>query len=400
MRLTARFDRRLEPDVARPVAVAVSGGGDSLFALMETAAWAKIRGRTVLVLSVDHGLQAGSGEWTALTRTAACRLGCDFIGLQWDGPKPDHGLSAAARLARHRLLADAARAAGARVIVTGHTGDDALENAAMGLGPLHEWSPSPVWPQGRGLGLFRPLLNCRRQAIRDALRASGWTWVDDPANANLAHPRIRARHGITPADEPPSPPDLAAAAALARAAEVSGEAIRLSRAALRSADAAARRRVVGAAVLSLGGGEVPPAKDRLDRLTARLVGEAPLVASLAGAQITADATEVRFARNAGEAARGGLSPLALPAVWDGRYDITGQGEVRPLRGYSRRLPPDQRRAVAYFSAEIRPGLPIVIRDGSTTCPVLAMDPDKGCEPLVPGRFLTRCGVYAHESELK
>jgi tRNA(Ile)-lysidine synthase len=400
VRLTGCFDRRLEPDAARPVAAAVSGGADSLFALIETAAWAKTHGRTVLALSVDHGLQAESGQWTAQARTQADRLGCDFKALRWDGVKPDHGVSAKARLARHRLLADAARAAGARVIVTGHTGDDALENAAMGLGPLYEWSPSPVWPQGRGVGLLRPLLGHRRQMIRDTLQTSGWTWVDDPANANLAHPRIRARRAITPDHTAPSAPNLASAAALARTAQVSGEAIRLSRDALRSADLAACRWVVGAATLSLGGGETPPRKERLDRLIARLAGDEVFVASLAGARITADPQAVRFTRNAGEAARGGLSAVALPAVWDGRYDITGQGEVGPLRGHSRRLPPDQRRALANFSAEVRPGLPVVTWDGAMTCPVLANDPDRGCEPLVPGRFLTRCGVNAHESELE
>ena len=44
-----------------------------------------------------------------------------------------------------------------------HTGDDIAESDWMRdqgatLGDLRDWSPSPVWPQGRGVMLLRPLL--------------------------------------------------------------------------------------------------------------------------------------------------------------------------------------------------------------------------------------------------
>ncbi|HVY33064.1 MAG TPA: tRNA lysidine(34) synthetase TilS, partial [Caulobacteraceae bacterium] len=165
------FDRRLDRQSRAPLAVAFSGGGDSLALLILARAWAQGAGRPVLALTVDHGLQAQSADWTRRAAETAERLGVGFRALKWEGEKPAAGVPAAAREARHGLIAEAARRAGAEVILVGHTLDDQLENALMRaagqrLGALREWSPSPVWPQGRGLFQFRPLLAQRRADLR------------------------------------------------------------------------------------------------------------------------------------------------------------------------------------------------------------------------------------------
>ena len=188
------LDRRLQARHPRPIAVALSGGGDSLALLLATAAWAERAGRELLVLTVDHGLRAESADWTRTCAATAQRLGLAFRALAWTGAKPASGLPAAARLARHRLLADAARQARARVILMGHTASDIREAVAMRAAGSttpdpREWSPSPVWPQGRGLFLLRPMLGLGRAEIRDWLTARGETWIDDPANADPAYAR-------------------------------------------------------------------------------------------------------------------------------------------------------------------------------------------------------------------
>ena len=161
--IRAILDRRLRPESRRPVAVAFSGGGDSLALLLAAAEWSGAAGRDLLVLTVDHQLQPDSAAWTRACATTAARLGVTFRALSWTGEKPATGLAAAARTARHGLLADAARAAGARVVLMGHTADDILEARLMrARGSTtpepREWSPSPAWPEGRGVFLLRPLL--------------------------------------------------------------------------------------------------------------------------------------------------------------------------------------------------------------------------------------------------
>ncbi|MDR3511265.1 MAG: ATP-binding protein [Caulobacteraceae bacterium] len=404
------FERRLDPGLAAPVAVGLSGGGDSLAALLAARAWAARSGRPLIALTVDHRLQAASGGWTRFAAETAARLGAGFRALAWEGPKPATGLAAAARLARHRLLADAARQAGAGVLVLGHTADDLLEAEVMrgwgsSLGAMREWSPSPVWPQGRGLFILRPLLGQRRAALRAWLASLGERWIDDPANDDLAQTRARARAALAGGGEAPDPatddPDAACLAAAVVA--VGGGALRLDRAALASAPAAAARRVLAAAALSAGGGPRPPRSARLEALRARLAAPGPVRATLCGARVIGEAEAVLVARDAGEARRGGLAPIDLPpgeaVVWDGRFEITGQRAglaVRPLAGLAARLDPAQRSALRALPAAVRPALPVVVdAQGLATCPILADGPAAACD-LVRARTWAACGVIAAE----
>jgi len=339
----AVLDRRLQPGHARPVAVALSGGGDSVALLLAADAWARRAARDLVVLTVDHGLSPESAQWTAACAALAERLSRPFQALVWTGEKPATGLPAAARMARHALLADAARRAGVRVILLGHTADDVLEGRRMraegsSVSDPHEWAPSPVWPQGRGVFLARPMLELGRAGIRAWLAARGESWIEDPANANPAYARARARRrarmsGPAPAQaQPDLPADLALACQIHGVADLT-----LPRAMLRSVAAAPARRFVAAACLCASGGGRPPMRERVERLVARLQGDEVFVSSLAGARITADAARARFGREPGEAARGGLAPIVLAAgetgVWDGRFEVRSDRAVEVRADY-------------------------------------------------------------------
>ncbi|MFN7236197.1 MAG: ATP-binding protein, partial [Brevundimonas sp.] len=132
--------------------MALSGGGDSVALLHLAAAWAERRGRRLVAVTVDHRLHPDSAAWTAEAGRAARALGVAWTRQVWTDDKPAAGLAAAARRARHALLAEAARAAGARGILTGPTRDDRRVAAGLRaqggpLGRLRDWSPSPGWPE-------------------------------------------------------------------------------------------------------------------------------------------------------------------------------------------------------------------------------------------------------------
>jgi len=423
--LTPPFGR-LEPSSTRPIAVAVSGGGDSIFALRRTVAWANAADRPVVALHVDHGLQPQSAAWADFVDETAAALGASFRRRSWDGPKPARGLAAAARRARHRLLADAARDAGAAVIVTGHTADDALENQRLGQGRLTDWSPSPIWPEGRGIFLLRPLLGLRREDIRNHLRAENAAWIDDPTNDDPRQPRIAARQAIAglfpplygegqdeaqprrrvgmlqtappgPADHPPHEGEGKEVADLARAATLRDAVIALPRDVLLAAPQAARRKVLASALVCAGGGERLPRTDALDRLLARLASGETFAATLCGARLEAAGT-LTIMRDIGEAGRAGLRSGG--PVWDGRYDATGvYGEIRPLKGLAASLPPAQRSRLRNLPPAARAALPVVVAHGQVTCPILAQPPSPSMASLVGARFAAACGALAREGDL-
>lgn len=353
------FDQHLRSDSRRPLTVGLSGGGDSLALTLIADAWARAAGRDLVILTVDHGLQSDSAAWTRACATTAERLGRPFRALAWTGDKPASGLPAAARLARHRLLADAARQTGARVILLAHTADDIGEAAAMRAAGAttpdpRAWSPSPVWPEGRGLFLLRPLLSARRGELRGWLMARGESWIEDPANADPRFARSRARAvGAPPASLAPPEAPLE----LAQAAREHAGIVSLSRAAFQAAGAGDAHRFVALASVCAGGGERLPGSARVARAADALRRDKPFVATLAGARIEADATIIRIFREAGEAARGGLAPLRPPGVWDGRFEVAEGHEIRRLAGLTRRLPPDQQSRVAAFPPAARGALP-------------------------------------------
>jgi tRNA(Ile)-lysidine synthase len=413
--------RRLDPASRAPVAVAFSGGGDSLALLLVARAWAAACGRPVLALHVDHGLQTQSGAWAARAQAMADRLEVPLRVLRWQGPKPASGLPAAARAARHGLLAEAARGAGAQVLLVGHTLDDQLENTVMRgagapVGPLREWSPSPAWPQGRGLFLCRPLLAARRAALRAWLSAEGLDWIDDPANADLRYARARARarlgvdEAVTAALAPS--PDIRALASACTPTPWGGFVI--DRAALLSAPAPQALRMLQAALACASGAEALARPARARDLVQRLHAGEAFIATLAGARLEA-AGAIVICREAGEAARGGLQPLTLepgrPAVWDGRFDIT-VGEpgwtVLALSGQAARLDDVDRARLRTIPAAARPSMPVLRRPDALAGVVrLALggrDDHIGAtggrfRSLGGERFAGAAGLVAGESEI-
>jgi|TARA_R100000935_G_scaffold6730_1_gene14423 tRNA(Ile)-lysidine synthase len=404
------FDAHLSHTSAAPIAVAYSGGGDSLALLLAAQAWSAARGRRLIVLHVDHGLQATSGAWAAHCREVARRLDLSFEILTWTGPKPATGRPAAARAARHSLLADAARAAGAAVVLMGHTADDVLEARQMRRDGAttpdpRPWGPSPAWPEGRGVFLLRPLLAMRRAELRQALAQQTLTWIEDPANSDPAYARARARAvlgcGVEEAIAPQAPDeDLTALARRARHGV--GGTIGWRREDLDGASAAALAQALSIASLCVAGGARPPRRASAERLADAVRSGRPFTATLAGARLVAGPREVIMARESGEAARGGLveTPLLAgePLVWDGRFEVLAEApgfRVAPLAGRMTQLAPEARRAVTALPAAARKALPVLIAADET---VTLETPEVEVRSLTQARFEAATGQVGREPD--
>ena len=389
------FDRRLDPASPAPIAIGFSGGGDSLALLLAARAWAARTGRRLLALTVDHGLNPQSGRWTVEAGALAACLGVRFRALGWQGDKPLTGLPAAARRARHALMADAARAAGASVLLLGHTLDDVKEAVWMrargsSVGAPRQWAPSPVWPEGRGVFLLRPLLGLGRAELRDLLAPSGLAWVEDPANDDSRFLRARARQSVptgAPRAEPTEtvPPFQVDAGGAVLLPGQTG------------------RRLLAMACVSAGGGERLPRGRHLDALLERLAAGERFAATLAGARIVA-ADDVRVIRDLGRS--GGASeplPRGRAVVWDGRFEILAHRPglvVRPLGGVMSRLEKASRLRLRAFPSLVRPTLPAITdADGNVTCPILAQGAWSSARTLVGDRLEAACGRIAREPAL-
>jgi tRNA(Ile)-lysidine synthase len=408
----AVLDARLERGSSAPVAVAFSGGGDSLALLLAAKAWADRAGRRLIALTVDHRLQGASAEWAAWCAARAAALGVTHQIMAWEGDKPRSGLAAGARQARHRLIAGAARAAGARVILIGHTADDVLEAQAMRAEGLstpspRPWSPSPVWPEGRDQFLLRPLLTLRRAVIRAALADAGETWIEDPANVDPRQPRARVRALIAAAGgDAPMPEDsgdLAPLFAIARFGP-SGD-LTLPLGPLRAAPARERRRFLSAAIACVSGGGPPARGPFFHRLAELATGGASFSSTVGGAVTSSDGENMRMTREIGDRRSRPAPRLPLPAgapiVWDGRFEVTARQDglsIRPLAGMAARLSAAARQDLANFAPAVRRALPAIVdRDGEVACVSLRSGPTVGARGLVRGRLAYACGLVEGEA---
>jgi tRNA(Ile)-lysidine synthase len=184
---------------APALVLAVSGGPDSLALMWLAARWrrALTRGPRLIAVTVDHGLRPEAAREARDVKRLARTLDLPHRTMRWNGAKPKTGLPAAARMARYRLLAQAARANGATHILTAHTRDDQAETLLMrmlrgsGIAGLAAMARET---EREGLMLARPLLDISKSQLVATLGKAKIAFADDPTNRDrsFTRPRLRA----------------------------------------------------------------------------------------------------------------------------------------------------------------------------------------------------------------
>lgn len=305
--LFARLMAPFEPFESRPeLAVAVSGGRDSLCLALLAHEWTAARGGRTTALIVDHGLRVESAGEARATARSLKGHGVESVVLTWEGAKPRTGLQQAARRARYRLLREACRARGILHLLVAHHADDQAETIAMRAARLSGpdgLSGMAALVETEDVRLVRPLLPVPRARLTATLMARGVGWIDDPSNADPRFERARLRReGVAAV-----PPDGSRAGEEARVADAAvavfevdrSGALALDRSRFERLAVELRRRLLSRVVQSVGGGDHPPRRDRLDRAVARLAATSERGKSGRGADFTLSGCQFVL-RQAGE----------------------------------------------------------------------------------------------------
>ncbi len=178
-------------DANTPVALAVSGGPDSLAML-----WlARGLGAQVHVLSVDHGLRAEAATECAMVAALAAEIGLPHKTLRL-ALEPGGNVQAVARQGRYAAMGEYCRTKGIGQLLTAHHRDDQAETLLMrlargsGAGGL---ASVRAVSEIEGLRVLRPLLGWSRADLQAVLADSGWSAVIDPSNSDPRYDRTAAR---------------------------------------------------------------------------------------------------------------------------------------------------------------------------------------------------------------
>jgi tRNA(Ile)-lysidine synthase len=156
--------------------------------------------RRVTAIHVHHGLSQNADAWTAHCEAACAERGVPLVVMRVQVRKAGRGIEAAARDARYAALAEAARAAGARIVLTAHHRDDRLETFLLqwmrGAGPdgLAAFPPARVFDGD--LQLLRPLIEASRADIDRYIELRNLQYVNDDSNADTALARNAIRHDV------------------------------------------------------------------------------------------------------------------------------------------------------------------------------------------------------------
>lgn len=324
-------------ETAPHIAVAVSGGADSMALALLAERWAGERDGRITALTVDHGLRAESPEEAHIVAGWLGARGIAHRILRWRGDKPRTGKQAAARNARYALMQDWCRREGCLHLLVAHHRQDQAETYLIrleaGSGPDGLAGMAAIFER-RHVRLLRPLLSVDKARLLATLRAQSQDWIEDPSNRDAAYARTRLRAGAGPALEDGDNPCLPlgrrraalegeTAELLARIAVVDGAGFcRFERIALAAADPGIARRALARMLVTVSGAVHAPRGKRLDLLMDALTGRQDFAArTLAGCRIVPYREKIVVCRE--PAAAGARVAVAGTGAyrWDNRFTL-------------------------------------------------------------------------------
>lgn len=345
--------------VQNKIAVAVSGGPDSMALAHCAKRWADINGVKTYAFIVDHRLREESAEEAAQTKQRLSNMGIVAEILVWKHDDVKSRIHVIARQARYDLLIGACKENSINALLLAHQRDDQAETILMrlakGSGPEGLAGIDPVSVRD-GINLLRPLLSVSKSRLISTCVAAGIEYATDPSNVSEKYARGRLRK-ILPLLEQEGMTvdrliDLGQREREAKEALDHGKRMLLRAAAwmdnagtislnleqLRSAPTALAARAFSHCLEAINRSAYPPERASLMPVLHSLLSDEPMpVCTLSGCMIGKTASSATIIREFSHIT--GVLPISpgQTVLWDGRWQVTIRKEysghdltVKPL----------------------------------------------------------------------
>ena len=183
------------------VAVAVSGGPDSLFLCHAVKRWSSHYQPTQLwALTIDHQLRPESTNEAAKVKLWCESMGYKHQTIPWIGTKPTSRIQETARNQRYQLLSKFCEQQQITYLLTAHHRDDQIETIMMrllkGSGLKGLLGMKALQKKDYGY-LVRPFLSFRKRAIVHYLDMMNIPYIQDPSNTSSLFERTTLRQWLS-----------------------------------------------------------------------------------------------------------------------------------------------------------------------------------------------------------
>lgn len=178
------------------IAVAVSGGSDSLALCFLFDKLVKEHGGNFYCVTIDHQLRRESSSEAQKVNEILNYHNIKHYIVPWIGEKPKANIQENARIARYKLLADFCKQHSIGCLATGHQKNDQAENFIIRIehgSGIYGLSGIPQMTDLNGVTVIRPLLNFSKEELQSFLLSEGVEWIEDPSNQNEHFARVRIR---------------------------------------------------------------------------------------------------------------------------------------------------------------------------------------------------------------
>jgi len=192
------FDYLFRESMPKEIAIAVSGGVDSLALLYLVSIWAKRSNIKISIFTVNHNLRIEAVEETDYVQSIAKKLGHDFFALSWHCGDSKVALQERARKGRYDLMSAKCHELGIQTLLAAHHLDDMLETYMMrknkksgklGLSSANSFFHNDI-------RILRPLFNFTKAELITYLQSKNVEWREDASNESDLYERNRMRKQI------------------------------------------------------------------------------------------------------------------------------------------------------------------------------------------------------------
>mgnify|MGYP001416838911 FL=1 len=178
-------------------AVAVSGGADSLCLAYFSKMYSSEFKNKIVILIVNHNIRKESSKEALKVKRILEKKGISGKILSWKKEIPSSNIQLKARNIRYSLMSNYCSKNNIKYLITAHHIDDQIENffirlfRGSGLTGLSSMTENTKYDEN--LKILRPLLNCKKEDLRQITLKHFGTYISDPSNKNEKFLRVRIR---------------------------------------------------------------------------------------------------------------------------------------------------------------------------------------------------------------